>query len=140
MLNYNLNNSHVLPALIRKFHEAKENNVSFVEMWGTGLPQREFLHADDLAGACHFLMQHYKEPVPINVGLGRDVSIAELAAIIQGITGFEGKIVWDSSKPDGTARKLMDVSKCAALGWQASIDLIPGITAVYKEVFISKAG
>ncbi|MBS1774551.1 MAG: GDP-L-fucose synthase [Bacteroidetes bacterium] len=135
--NYDLNNSHVLPALIRKFHEAKMNSVDEVVVWGSGKPLREFLHADDLADACFYLMQNYNEPGLVNIGVGEDISIADLAMMIKDIVGYAGKIVWDSSKPDGTPRKLMDVSKLKNLGWQAKISLREGITDVYKHKFLS---
>ncbi len=135
--NYDLNNSHVLPALLRKFHEAKIQNQPEVIVWGSGTPRREFLHVDDMADACVFLMNNYNEEGLINIGVGEDISIKELAELMKEITGFKGKIVFDSSKPDGTPRKLMDVSKLAALGWNASIGLKKGITRVYKEKFLS---
>ena len=132
--NYDLQNSHVLPAMIRKFHEAKLNGTS-VELWGTGSPKREFLHADDMAEACVFLMENYNEPGLENIGTGEDLSIKELAEMIQKITKFEGEIIWDHTKPDGTPRKLMDVSKLHALGWKHKIALEEGITKVYHEKF-----
>lgn len=132
--NYDLQNSHVLPAMIRKFHEAKLNGTS-VELWGTGSPKREFLHADDMAEACVFLMENYNEPGLVNIGTGEDLSIKELAEMIQKITKFEGEIIWDHTKPDGTPRKLMDVSKLHALGWKHKIALEEGITKVYHEKF-----
>ncbi len=132
--NYNLENSHVLPALIRKFHEAKENHVSEVVMWGTGSPLREFLHADDLADACFFLMNEYDEPGLVNIGVGEDISIKDLALLIKEVVGYDGNIVHDTSKPDGTPRKLMDVSKINTLGWKASIGLKEGIEAVYASL------
>ncbi len=135
--NYDLQKSHVLPALIRKFHEAKMNNESEVTVWGTGAPLREFLHADDLADACYFLMQTYNEPGFVNIGVGTDISIADLANMIKDITGYSGNIVWDTTKPDGTPRKLMDVTKLKQLGWQASISLQDGIRQVYREKFLS---
>jgi GDP-L-fucose synthase len=131
--NYDLNNSHVLPAMIRKFHEAKLNKEIVVTIWGTGTPKREFLHADDLADACYFLMQHYNEPGLINIGVGEDISIMDLAKLIKRITGFEGDINNDLTKPDGTPRKLMDVSKLHSLGWKASIHLEEGVRSVYQE-------
>ncbi|MBN9482721.1 MAG: GDP-fucose synthetase [Bacteroidetes bacterium 43-93] len=134
--NYDLNTSHVLPAMIRKFHEAKEHNIPEVVLWGSGKPLREFLHADDLADACYFLMQRYNEPGFLNIGVGSDISIAELASLIKGIVGYEGTIVWDATKPDGTPRKLMDVSKLQEAGWSASISLEDGIRRVYKETFL----
>ncbi|MFB0946916.1 MAG: GDP-L-fucose synthase [Spirosomataceae bacterium] len=131
--NYDLNNSHVLPAMIRKFHEAKESNAAAVELWGTGKPMREFLHADDLADACVYLMQNYHESSLVNIGTGVDVTIKELAETIQEIVGYEGKINWDTEKPDGTPRKLMNVSKLHDLGWQHTINLKEGIKRVYGE-------
>lgn len=131
--NYDLQNSHVLPAMIRKFHEAKENGNSSVELWGTGKPMREFLHADDLADACVYLMKNYHDPSLVNIGTGVDVTIKELAETIQQTTGYEGKINWSTDKPDGTPRKLMDVSKLHSLGWKHKIDLIQGIEMVYED-------
>jgi GDP-L-fucose synthase len=135
--NYDLNNSHVLPAMIRKFHEAKEDNKPFVELWGTGSPLREFLHADDLADACYFLMQHYDEAAFLNVGVGVDVSIKHLAEMIQKVTGYQGEIHWNSDKPDGTPRKLMDVSRLHKLGWKHRIELEDGIERTYQD-FLQK--
>lgn len=132
--NYDLNNSHVLPALMRKFIEAKRNNAPFVEMWGTGSPKREFLHVDDLADACYFLMKNYNEAGLVNVGTGEDVAIIELARLIQKTVGYEGEIKLDTSKPDGTPRKLLDVSKLKKIGWQANIPLKTGIRKVYENV------
>src|ERR1700744_6157495 len=131
--NYDLNSSHVLPALIRKFHEAKINGEPSVTLWGSGRPRREFLHADDLADACFFLMQHYDEPGLVNIGVGEDLEIKELALLIKNIAGYTGEIVHDLSKPDGTPRKLMDVSKLNGLGWKASISLEKGLRMVYGE-------
>jgi len=136
--NYDLNNSHVLPALLRKFHEAKKKNDIEVVVWGSGSPRREFLHANDMADACVYLMKNYNEPGLVNIGVGNDVSIKELAEMIKTITGYEGKIVFDTSKPDGTPRKLLDVSKLAQLGWKASIDLKTGVETVYKEKFLNQ--
>jgi GDP-L-fucose synthase len=133
--NYDLATSHVLPALLWKFHEAKERGDKEVVVWGTGTPRREFLHADDLADACLFLMDTYNDPGLVNIGVGEDISIGELAGLIKTIVGFEGQIVFDTSKPDGTPRKLMDVSKLNALGWKASIGLREGIEKVYEERF-----
>jgi GDP-L-fucose synthase len=130
--NYDLNNSHVLPALLRKMHEAKLQNKPTVEVWGSGTPRREFLHADDLADACYFLMQHYNEPGLVNIGTGEDVSIRELAELIQKVVGYTGEIKWDATKPDGTPRKLMDVSKLNGMGWRYSTDLETGIRKVYE--------
>ncbi len=131
--NYDLNNSHVLPALIRKFHDAKVNGDRVVTLWGSGKPRREFLHADDLADACLFLMQEFDEPGFVNIGVGEDVEIKELAGMISRIAGFTGEIVHDLSKPDGTPRKLMDVTKLNQLGWKASIPLEEGLRRTYKE-------
>lgn len=131
--NYDLNNSHVLPALLRKFHEAKQEGSKEVIVWGSGTPLREFLHVDDLADACYFLMQQYNEEGLVNVGVGKDISIRELAELIKNIVGYEGALVFDPSKPDGTPRKLMDVSKLHGLGWKARIGLQEGIEKVYKE-------
>ena len=130
--NFDLQNSHVLPALIRKFHEAKEAGASSVTVWGTGSPRREFLHVDDLADACVHLMRDYSSPDIVNVGWGRDISIAELAELIRKIVGYEGDIQFDTSKPDGTPRKLLDTTRLTALGWQPSIELEEGIAQTYK--------
>ncbi|SEJ58236.1 GDP-L-fucose synthase [Dyadobacter koreensis] len=135
--NYDLNKSHVLPAMIRKFHEAKEENKPVVELWGTGSPLREFLHADDLADACYFLMQNYSEPGFLNVGVGSDVTIKELAELIQETVGYKGNVHWNTDKPDGTPRKLMDVSKLHALGWKHKTDLTEGIRITYQD-FLQK--
>ncbi|MFY8105947.1 MAG: GDP-L-fucose synthase family protein [Elstera sp.] len=129
--NYDLNNSHVLPALIRKFHEAKLSGAAEVVVWGTGTPRREFLHCDDLADAAIFLMQAYDSPEIINVGVGDDIPIGELALLVKEIVGFQGKLVQDTSKPDGTPRKLLDVSRLTALGWQPKLTLRDGITQTY---------
>lgn len=137
--NYNLNNSHVLPALIRKFHDAKENNLPFVEMWGTGTPMREFLHADDLGDACVYLMQTYNGEKFVNVGSGTDLAIKDLALLIKDIVGYSGDIKHDLTKPDGTPRKLMDVSYLHSLGWKHKIELREGITKVYED-FKNKEG
>jgi len=137
--NYNLNNSHVLPALIRKFHEAKESNAPFVEMWGTGSPLREFLHADDMADACVYLMQNYKGQKHVNIGTGVDLSIKDLALMIKKIVGYTGEIKHDLTKPDGTPRKLMDVSFLHSLGWKHKIELEQGVEEVYKD-FKDKKG
>lgn len=135
--NYNLKNSHVLPALIRKFHEAKENGDSSVEVWGTGSPKREFLHCDDLANACIHLMLNYNKRELVNIGSGVDVSIKELAETIQEIVGFEGKIDWNTEMPDGTPRKLMNVNKLKSLGWEYEIELREGIEKTYQD-FLSQ--
>jgi GDP-L-fucose synthase len=130
--NYDLKNSHVLPALIRKFHEAKIKNEPTVTIWGTGKPRREFLHSDDAASAFVYLMQHYDQPEIVNVGVGKDISIAEMASLIQKITGYEGNLVFDTSMPDGTFRKLLDVNRINGLGWHATIDLEDGIRSTYE--------
>jgi len=130
--NYDLNNSHVLPALIRKFHEAKKQGKNEVVMWGTGSPKREFLHVDDLAEASYFLMSHYSGDFALNVGTGEDISILDLAKLIKNIVGFEGEIVNDLSKPDGTPRKLLDVSAINDIGWKAKIGLEEGIRSTYE--------
>lgn len=132
--NYDLNNSHVLPALIRKFHEAKKNGTKEVLMWGTGSPKREFLHVDDLADACYYLMLNYNEPGLVNIGTGSDISILDLAKTIKDIVGFDGVITHDLTKPDGTPRKLMNVDKLKGFGWTASIDLRAGIQSVYADL------
>ena len=134
--NYDLNNSHVLPAMLRKFHEAKINNSQFVTLWGTGKPMREFLHADDMAEACVFLMENYNQAGLINIGTGKDITIKELAETIKTITNYNGEIVWDTNKPDGTPRKLMDVSKLSNLGWKYKTELKEGIEKVYLDKFI----
>ncbi len=135
--NYHPQNSHVLPALIRKFHEAKQNKAENVTIWGSGSPMREFLFADDLADACYYLMQNYNEPHLINVGTGEDLTIKDLALMIKDIIGFEGELVFDSSKPDGTPRKLMDVSKLHSKGWKHKVDLKEGIALAYQD-FLAK--
>ncbi|WP_026463371.1 GDP-L-fucose synthase [Adhaeribacter aquaticus] len=132
--NYDLQNSHVLPALIRKMHEAKARGEEQVTIWGTGSPKREFLHADDLADACFYLMQTYNEPGLVNIGVGEDISIKDLAYLVKAIVGFEGELVFDTAKPDGTPRKLMDVSKLNSFGWKANIGLEEGIRGVYEKV------
>ncbi len=131
--NYDLETSHVLPALIRKFHEAKVSNSPFVELWGTGTPRREFLYVDDLADALIFLMKNYEDDEHINVGTGEDISILELAEMIKEIVGFRGEITFDRSKPDGTMRKLLDVSKISRLGWKKRITLKDGINECYRN-------
>lgn len=130
--NFDLKSSHVLPALIRKFREARQRGDDEVVVWGTGTPRREFLHVDDLADACLFLMRSYEAAQPINVGWGEDVSIAELAAIVARTAGFSGRLRFDTSKPDGTPRKLLDVSRLRALGWAPRIDLQQGVAATYE--------
>ncbi len=131
--NYHPENSHVLPALIRRFHEAKINNAPQVTIWGSGSPLREFLFADDLAEACYYLMQHYDEPSLINIGTGEDISIKDLALLIKKVIGYEGALTFDSSKPDGTPRKLMDVSKLHKLGWKHKVELEQGIKLAYED-------
>ncbi len=135
--NYHPQNSHVLPALIRKFHEAKVEGKSEVEIWGTGSPLREFLFSDDLADACFFLMQNYDEQQFINIGVGHDISIKDLALLVKKIVGFEGELAFNTSKPDGTPRKLMDVSKLHSLGWKHKIELAEGIEMAYED-FLKK--
>lgn len=131
--NYHLQNAHVLPALLRKFHEAKINNEPSVTVWGTGKPRREFLHVDDAAMACYFLMQRYESPEIINVGSGMDHTIREMATIIKKITNYQGEIVFDETKPDGTPRKLLNVDKITALGWKPMIDLEEGLASTYNN-------
>ena len=135
--NYHSTNSHVLPALIRRFHEAKINNIHTVEIWGTGSPKREFLFADDLANACIFLMENYNEKGLINIGTGEDISIKDLALLIKKIVGYQGEIKFDTLKPDGTPRKLMDVSKLHSKGWKHTVELEDGIKLAYLD-FLSK--
>jgi GDP-L-fucose synthase len=137
--NYDPQNSHVIAALIRKFYEAKRDGKPQVEIWGTGTPRREFLNADDLADACYFLMLHYDSPEIINIGVGEDISIKELALLIKEIVGYEGELFFDTSKPDGTPRKLLDVSKLHNLGWRHRIGLREGIEQVLQsEYFLRK--
>ncbi|MBC7912558.1 MAG: GDP-L-fucose synthase [Pyrinomonadaceae bacterium] len=135
--NYHPENSHVLPALIRKFHEAKQNGTSKVIIWGTGRPFREFLFADDLADACFYLMENYNEAELVNIGTGEDISIKDLALIIKKIIGFEGELEFDSTKPDGTPKKLMDASKLHATGWKHQIELEEGIKLAYEDFLTS---
>lgn len=130
--NFDLETSHVLPALIRRFHEAKNSGATSVTAWGTGTPQREFLHADDLASACLFLLENYDGDVALNVGTGKDIPIKELTELVAKAVGFNGEINWDTSKPDGTPRKVLDVSRLKELGWEPKIDLETGIAATYK--------
>lgn len=137
--NYDLENSHVLPALIRKFHEAKENNVAFVEIWGSGKPLREFMHVDDLADACLFLMENYNEREFVNIGTGEEISILELANMIRNIIGYNGVLQMNSTKPDGTPRKLMDSNALKELGWTSKINLEQGILNTYR-LFKEKYG
>ena len=130
--NFDLKNSHVLPAMMRKMHEAKTNGAPTVEIWGSGTPLREFLHSQDLAQACLFLMENFSQSGPINVGFGEDISIRDLALLIRDVVGFKGELAFDSSKPDGTPRKLMDVSQINGLGWRAQIGLREGIESTYR--------
>ncbi|MCV2483993.1 GDP-L-fucose synthase [Flavobacterium sp. SH_e] len=132
--NYDLNNSHVLPAMLRKFITAKRNGDTSVTIWGTGSPKREFLHADDLAEACLFLMENYNDSGLVNIGVGEDISILDLAILVKKVVGYEGEILTDTSKPDGTPRKLMDVSKLNSFGWKAKTTLEEGIQRVYDEI------
>ena len=134
--NYDLNSSHVLPALIRKFHEAKQASNKEVVLWGDGSPMREFLHVDDLAEACFSLMKFYNDSGPINIGTGSDISILELAQMIKKVVGYEGEINWDITKPNGTPKKLLEVTKIHSLGWQHTIALKEGIETVYKQKFL----
>jgi len=137
--NFDLQSSHVLPALLRKFTDAAERRAPEVVVWGSGSPRREFLHVDDLADACLYLMNHYSEPEPINVGTGEDLTIRELAEMIQRLTGFAGTMTWDSSRPDGTPRKLLDVSRLTALGWKARIPLEQGLRDTLRWYLESRA-
>lgn len=137
--NYDLKNSHVLPALIRKFHEASVSGKSSVEIWGTGSPRREFLHSDDLADACLFLMKNYSDKGIVNIGTGEDISIKDLALLVKKVVGFKGELDFDTSKPDGTPRKLMDVSRLHAFGWKHQIDLESGIRSVYDQYKLNLA-
>jgi GDP-L-fucose synthase len=130
--NFHLENAHILPALMRRFHEAKERKDATVSVWGTGTPKREFLHVDDLAQACLFLMENYESGEVVNVGVGKDITVNEVATLIKEVVGFPGKIVYDHSKPDGTPRKLLDVSRLDDLGWQAKIPLKKGLEGVYS--------
>jgi GDP-L-fucose synthase len=130
--NFDLENSHALPALLRKFHDAKTKESDSVTLWGSGTPRREFMHSDDLGRACVFLLENYDDEIAVNVGVGEDTSIKELAELIRKVVGFEGEIKWDSSKPDGTPRKLLDVTRLEALGWKAQISLDEGIRKTYQ--------
>jgi GDP-L-fucose synthase len=136
--DFDLRTSHVLPALLRKFHEAKRDSAPSVTVWGSGTPRREFLHVDDLADASVFLMERWESPDPVNVGVGKDSSISELAALVQRVVGFRGRVVYDASKPDGAPRRLLDVSRLSALGWRARIGLEEGVRATY-EWFLQQA-
>ena len=138
--NFDLESSHVLPAMIRKIHDAKVNNRLSVELWGTGSPMREFLHVDDLADACLFLLEEYNEEMPINVGTGTDVTIKELADLIRAVVDFQGQIMWDSSRPDGTPRKLLDVSRINSLGWRYRTNLKTGLLSTYEYFRINGLG
>ena len=137
--NFDLESSHVLPAMIRKFHDAKANNRLSVELWGTGSPMREFLHVDDLADACLFLLEKYNEEMPINVGTGTDVTIKELAELVKVVVDYPGQILWDSSKPDGTPRKLLDVTRIGGLGWAHKVSLASGLESTYAD-YLSNYG
>lgn len=130
--NFDLQNSHVLPAMLRKFHEAKVSGAVAVTLWGSGSPMREFLHVDDLAAACLHLLEKYDDALPINVGTGTDLSIRRLAELVQEVVGFDGEIVWDTSKPDGTPKKQLDISRITELGWKPSISLRDGVTSTYQ--------
>lgn len=130
--NFDLTSSHVLPAMIRKFDDAKNSGAPSITLWGTGSPRREFLHVDDMAAACVYLMEHYDDPSIVNIGTGEDVSIKELAEMIKRIVGYQGEIIWDSTKPDGTPRKLLDVSKIHSLGWKHKISMEDGIKSTYE--------
>jgi GDP-L-fucose synthase len=130
--NFDPVGSHVLPGLLRRFHEAEQTKTSEVSVWGTGTPRREFLHVDDLAAACIHLLKTYDDAIPLNVGTGEDISIKELAEMISDITGFKGQLSWDTTKPDGTAQKLLDVSRINATGWKAKIDLPTGLQSTYQ--------
>jgi len=130
--NFDLENSHVLPALIRKLHDAKVGQKESVTLWGTGSPRREFLHSDDLGRACLFLLENYNEDISINVGVGEDISIKELSDLVGNVVGYEGLVEWDSGKPDGTPRKLLDTSRLQDLGWHPTVTLVDGISATYK--------
>jgi len=131
--NFDLQTSHVLPALIRRFHEAKRDGAAEVTLWGSGTPRREFLHVDDLAAACALLLRSYDGDEPVNVGCGEDLTIRQLAEIVRAVVGFDGRISWDTSKPDGTPRKLLDISRLAALGWKPAVALREGVAAVYAD-------
>ena len=136
--NYDLHNSHVLPALIRKFHQAKQNGESAVEVWGSGTPKREFLHVDDMAEACVFLMNNYNAPGQVNIGCGEDLTIRELAELVQQVVGYQGQLKFNTEKPDGTPRKLMDISKIKAMGWAPTISLRDGISQVYNQALADR--
>jgi GDP-L-fucose synthase len=138
--NFSLQNSHVLPALIRRFHEARERGDAELVVWGTGTPRREFLHVDDLADACVFLMRHYAAAEPINVGVGEDLSIADLAALVARVVGFQGRLAFDASKPDGTPRKLLDTHRINDLGWRPRIPLETGVAATYRWFLDHRSG
>jgi len=138
--NFDLESSHVLPAMIRRFHEASLAGAPAVTLWGTGTPRREFLHVDDLASAACFAMQHYDEPEPLNVGVGEDLTIAELAALVARATGYTGRILFDSSRPDGTPRKLLDISRLTALGWRPRIALEEGVDETYRWYCAHRTG
>ena len=136
--NYDLHNSHVLPALIRKFHQAKQNGERTVEVWGSGTPKREFLHVDDMAEACVFLMNNYNAPGQVNIGCGEDLTIRELAELVQQVVGYQGQLKFNTEKPDGTPRKLMDISKIKAMGWSPTTSLRDGISQVYTQALADR--
>jgi GDP-L-fucose synthase len=138
--NFDLATSHVLPAMIRRFHEARQSGAESVTLWGTGTPRREFLHVDDLARACLFLLETYDDPAPINIGVGVDLTIRELAELVADVVGYDGRLEFDTSKPDGTPRKLLDVSRINALGWQAQIPLRDGVASTYDWFVANSAG
>jgi len=138
--NFDLETSHVMPALIRKFHEARVNRQPVVTVWGSGKPLREFLHVDDCADACLHLMQHYDGEDIVNIGVGTDLSIGELASLVKKVVGYQGEIVYDTGKPDGTPRKLVDVSRITGLGWQARIPLAEGVASTYRWFLDNVAG
>jgi len=138
--NFDLATSHVLPAMIRRFHEARQSGAESVTLWGTGTPRREFLHVDDLARACLFLLEAYDDPAPINVGVGADLTIRELAELVAEVVGYGGRLEFDTSKPDGTPRKLLDVSRVNALGWHAQIPLRDGVASTYDWFVANVAG
>ncbi len=138
--NYDLENSHVLPALMRKMHDGKVENRDVVEIWGTGNPRREFLHVDDMADACIYLMEHYEGNDFVNVGTGKDITIKDLAEMIKDVVGFEGDLIFNTSKPDGTPRKLLDVSRLTSLGWKHKIELYEGIQKTYMDYLVFTGG
>ncbi|MDR2137719.1 MAG: NAD-dependent epimerase/dehydratase family protein [Synergistaceae bacterium] len=138
--NFDLENSHVLPAMIRKFHEAKVNDAPSVRLWGTGTPRREFLYVDDLADACVFLMERHDSPGIVNIGTGTDLTIEELSRTIGRVVGYEGTVVWDRTQPDGTPRKLLDVSLLQGMGWKHKTELEEGLQKTYEAFLVSHRG